>query len=591
MDVTLKDCRSEQEIDASTRLVALHSLQLSPHTPYRDQEKKRYFNLLPGQTVVASIPVQAGFICELAIARYWSASGITEVDIDVAFRGLTPTKSKLVMNSGGRGESVLVQSFLSDEVLEPSGNLKTWVSPLKPKGDSKISPLGERDLWPTYNKKIYQLVLNYEFEQEEAGGVTLRIPSLQGYLYESAYESQFCMIYDSNKKFLGVSDSWPNEVQIPKGKTTVLVQVRHSDPKMLSKLQDQILWVERKLAKNVALSCYPSHEKMVNGGQVLKKRNLTKGKSAAVFFAEPNPDQLPKGRKQGDLLLGSVNYSKGNDNPGSGCKPGGFGIRYIVGPPVSKESPKEKEAEPVDERTELEKLEESVLNFKIEELKKLSTSDKDDSKFPDLFDQVYSMHSGHIPLLLLNLRHQDNEKWRSDRLEKIISVSDKIIEEIDQNELILHYGVTGYYDKENGEACKARGEMEKKKSALIEALARKARAIADLENAKISSTDTSSFEESITDLRKWVNIDSNMKYAVLLLEIEGRKKRYGAVLTTLNKLLEKNGDETKGGICHLDKAEILSRRAKILEILGYDHLVKYDNAWKLISKPSDYALF
>jgi tripeptidyl-peptidase-2 len=499
------------------------------------------------------------------------------------------------MISGGGGKSVIVESMVADEILDPSGKFTHWLSPLIPKSAGKIGPLGERDVWPTFTKKIYQTVLTYEFEQEEAGGITVRIPSLQGYIYESAYESQFCMVYDSNKRLLGYSDSYPKEVKTPKGKITIVCQVRHDDPEILSKLQDQVLWIQRKLVKNAALSCYSSHERMVKESGTFKKKTLKKGTSASVFFSEPRLDQLPKGYKQGDFLYGTVNYSsRGVDNlAGDGSKPGGFPIRYFIGPAPVKENGKAKDAEAPDERTELEKLDEALLKLKVDELKKLSTEDKEDKKFPELYEHILKSHPDHIPLHTVYMKHQDQEKWRQERIDKIIEACNSVIQQIDQNELILYYGVTGYYDKEDGAACKKRKDMDEKKDALIEALGRKCRAVADLERSKEKTFGEmeTNFDKSLMELQKWVKVESTMKYAVLLLEKDLRKKRYGAVYTLLKKLLEKDGEETKGGICHLDRAELLKRRSKLFEILECDHIVHYDNAWKLVSKPKDYALF
>ena len=333
---------------------------------------------------------------------------------------------------------------------------------------------------------------------------------------------------------------------------------------------------------------------MMNGSGTFKKKTLKKGKSASVFFSEPKQDQVPKGCKPGDFLFGTVNYSsKGDSLAGNGSKPGGFPIRFLVGPAEVKENGKGKEAEAPDERTELKKLEDALLKTKVDELKRLSTEDKDDKKFPDLFGHVLESHPSHIPLHMVYMKHQDQEKWREERLDKIVEACNSIIAQVDQDELILHYGITGYYDKDDGIACKNRKEMDEKKDALIEALGRKARAIADLERANDMNTDglETTFEKSLIELQKWVKIESNMKYAVLSLENDLRKKRYGAVYKLLKKLMEKDGEDTKSGICHLDKTELLKRRSKLFEILSCDHIVTYDNAWKLISKPKNFALF
>ncbi|GMI51789.1 hypothetical protein TeGR_g3188, partial [Tetraparma gracilis] len=48
MDVTVADCRKGEGDDASSRLMVLHTIQLFPHTPYRDCESQSYFQMMPG---------------------------------------------------------------------------------------------------------------------------------------------------------------------------------------------------------------------------------------------------------------------------------------------------------------------------------------------------------------------------------------------------------------------------------------------------------------------------------------------------------------------------------------------------------------
>lgn len=64
-----------------------------------------------------------------------------------------------------------------------------------------ISALGERDVAPD-GRQCFSLLLEYSFKQTDAGEVTPRLSALNGYLYDSAFEAQMYMIFDSNKKVL-----------------------------------------------------------------------------------------------------------------------------------------------------------------------------------------------------------------------------------------------------------------------------------------------------------------------------------------------------------------------------------------------------
>lgn len=126
--------------------------------------------------------------------------------------------------------------------------------------------------------------------------------------------------------------------------------------------------------------------------------------------------------------------------------------------------------------------------------------------------------------------------------------------------------------------------MEEKKAFLVEALARKARAISEMENSN-------DFASVLNQLKSWEDIESNHKYAVLFLGREKRAGRYGSMLKLINTLLKNNGEGTKGGICPMTKSELYAKRAEVLEELGYTVLVEYDKKMKCISAPKDFALF
>jgi len=83
MDITVKDCRKAAGDDASSRLMVLHTMQLFPHTPYRDREMQTYLRTTPGSEKVSTVKVEGGVTVEVCLARFWSALGFTELSCDV----------------------------------------------------------------------------------------------------------------------------------------------------------------------------------------------------------------------------------------------------------------------------------------------------------------------------------------------------------------------------------------------------------------------------------------------------------------------------------------------------------------------------
>jgi tripeptidyl-peptidase-2 len=580
MDVTITDIR-EDESDVSSRNIIVHSLQMLPHAAYRDAEVRKNYGFSPNETKIVSIPLHGGITCELVCARSWNTLGPTKINVSVRFRGVCPTPNSIQLSAGGEGSCVRLLSELRTENINPTAKLTKWRTPLRPKPDGGfiVSPLPDnRDVIPFTNKQIFQAILTFEFTQETSGSITPIAPFLQGYLYESAFESQMMLIFDGNKKYLGVADAWPDEVRVPKGNITIRLQVRHDDISKLEKLKNLVIWIERKLEKDIFLSIYTSRYNLMLGGESFKKRPLYKGASCSVFLSGPPNSRLPKEYKSGDTLTGFVTFEAGESSlPGEGKRPGGFPLSYILAskPPNNKDT---NTSDDIDERSPQEKLDEVVRDTKVDFLGKLTAKDKKDGKFMELYEPMLQQYQKHIPLLLEGLKYHDDEETRKNHLGKVVEAADMVIAAISHEEIALHFGKN--QDKDDPKAVKERKEMTKTRNILSEAWARKARALADMDKGE-------EFESAFIELKKWI-FEKEERYSVVMLERDRRAGRYGVMLKSLNALI---GKEVKGAISPLSKADLLTMRAEVLEVLGYKELVEYDKARRVIDSPKSYRLF
>ena len=174
---------------------------------------------------------------------------------------------------------------------------------------------------------IQDCKIKYQFEQEEKGSFVPRAPALQGVLYESGFESACMLIFDGEKKYLGMVDAHPSSIKAPKGTVVIRLQARHDNPSRLEKLKDMVIWIERNLSKEISLSAYTTRENLMLEKDVFSKRTLRMGSSAAVFFAEPAHSKLPSGCSVGHRLVGVASYEAVDSSvPGAGTKPGGFPV-------------------------------------------------------------------------------------------------------------------------------------------------------------------------------------------------------------------------------------------------------------------------
>ncbi len=578
MDVTVKDCRPSSD-DATSRLIVLHALQLLPHTPYRDNECQRYMQSTPQSTHVFSIDLRDSVTIELTLARYWSAIGFTELSVHVEYRGITPSPSNVLLSTGGAG--VRLHSLVRDETASVSAKLTKWTRSLRPK-DSSLKPLGTRDLL-SGNRQVYEMINTYEITLDESSSLTARAPSLNGFLYESTMEAQMAMFYTSGKKLLGVSDCWPDSVKCPKGTITIRFSIRHDKVSLLEDFKDMVLLVERAIKSSIELTTYSSHENMINKSGKFGKRALQKGNMAYVHFAPPADSKMPKGSEPGDVLVGTATYEyKDSSLPGNGCKPKAYEVTYIV-PPAAPKKKDEKPAvrEVKDERNEIEKMEEDLRDWKVKRVEKMVGEEK----FDELYENLVKEYPDHLPLLTLKLKHLDKDNsGRSDRLSSIVTMADSIISLIDQNALALWSGVK--QDLTDGTVVKQKEKMDILKGSLTEALGRKCRALVDsrdksadaLPPAPAAEGDTvvvkEPFEEALTELKKWVKVEGNDKYAALEFELYRSKNQRGNVLSLISKLGE--GDSTKGGIREYSKSELCKMKGEVYKEMGWDDMAEYE---------------
>ena len=78
--------------------------------------------------------------------------------------------------------------------------------------ESKLRVLcGRRDTLPD-NRQMSALELTYNFSKAKAGEIVPDFCLLSSLLYESTYESQLWMLYDSNKQLIDCGDAYTHQV-------------------------------------------------------------------------------------------------------------------------------------------------------------------------------------------------------------------------------------------------------------------------------------------------------------------------------------------------------------------------------------------
>ena len=227
----------------SRRMLYLHALSLTPHTPFSLTEHKPRWFADEGSTTKHKFRVYENSTLELTLAQFWSSLGNGIAQLEITFGGVTPSTNDIVLDGMESISRVDLRAALCSSTVKPHGSLSVHRRLLRPKSaEGTIRPLGERDLFPE-ERRIHELQQQYELDMAEPSTITLRALTLQDRLYESPMESQLMLVYDSNKMLLGASDAWPEEIKLGKGKHTVVLQIRHDEPGLLKQFLNMPLAV------------------------------------------------------------------------------------------------------------------------------------------------------------------------------------------------------------------------------------------------------------------------------------------------------------------------------------------------------------
>ncbi|KAG2527174.1 hypothetical protein JM16_003542 [Phytophthora kernoviae] len=564
----------EVESNSSGKLYMFDALQFQPFVRQSESSFHKAFFLKSGDELAFSMDLIGGLTTEFCLGQFWSALGDSIVQIEIRFHGIKPDQEKITITGGEESHKVLVSSAVGNEKLAPKVSFTKYVQRIRPK-TAEISPLSSsRDQFPD-KRQVYQLILTYPFTKKEAGKVVPRLPLLNGRLYESPFEAQLMMIFDEKKQYLGCSDAYGNETTLKKGSYIIRAQVRHEDVSKLEMLKQMVLILNHDI-KEVPSSVFGHQDDVALGGKPLDRKGLPTGKYVPLFISEPAHDKLPAGNAVGDVLTGKIHFGqKDGAIKGSGARPGGFEVAYVIPPaPTSVKDPEPEE--PKDERDEEEIAKEAVRDLLLERTTKLAGK----STFLPAWQRLVDQFPNHLPAMQAKLHHFDSEADRSSQLTEVTSAADAVLALIKQDDLALFFGTRSVPGDQPAAKKKLRKEKEKEKAILVDALARKARALGD-------SAQWETFLSTYAELQKWEDVEATTYLYVALLH-DRHFNTNGLALQRLRKVQ---------GMDQADRTKIVADEKLTTEIattlasLQWGHWATYETQWERRRTPSSYRIF
>ncbi|XP_064215541.1 tripeptidyl-peptidase 2 isoform X1 [Tribolium castaneum] len=464
--------------EGSVGRFVVHSMHLLPKQSCKTLESNKAVTVTANVDSVMSFQVRSNFVLEVVIAKYWANLGELSLDYSISFYGVKPNCQSITMHAADGIHSVEVTSLQGEEIL-PAITLKNSVQILKP-AEGKVSPLTARDVIPP-NRQIYELLLVYNFTLTKATEVSPNIALLSDVLYESEFESQLWLLFDSSKQLLGCGDAYPSKysIKLEKGDYVIRLHVRHEKKEYLDKLTEVPLLLQQKLSNAITLDVYSSYSQAAIAG---KKSNVSHGLHSTVmpFYIAPLPADkfVAKSNNPAHFLTGYITYCKDD----LGKKVDSHPFKYIL---FDSSPPKKSSngAATVDksDKNKLEECREQVRDLKTQFLSKLDSLNAE--KF---YDEFLAKYPDHLPLHTAYLQAVDPIDTRrpypnllvniqvtminKDVQLKYIGVCNSAMENINEEAILAFSAVKADL---RPDAAKIKTSMEQKRNIFLECLCRK----------------------------------------------------------------------------------------------------------------------
>lgn len=216
------------------------------------------------------------------------------------------------MIHGASGVHRLDLMALHREELIPAVQLKAAMVVLRP-NETKIGPLTKRDVLP-HGRQVYQNVLTFTLNLAKTQEVAFSLPLLNTMLYESEFDSQFWMCFDSNKRLIASGDAYSGNsfTKLAKGEYTIRLQVRHERKELLEKVNEATMTVTIKLVTPLNMDVYGSYKGAVLNEKKINSCTIPALRQIPFYIAPLTNEKLTKAGlpSQCTLLQGSLMLPK-----------------------------------------------------------------------------------------------------------------------------------------------------------------------------------------------------------------------------------------------------------------------------------------
>ena len=561
------------------RTMVVHAIEQTPRTGYPRNYHRHYISLKQGREASRSFAVTGGHTLELCLAQYWSNLDEGEFEFELNVHGLSPDANRWSFDGSRLTCRMEVVAPLREEQLSPVATLTRMRKFIRPVSAVVTQLKGRRDQYP--RRRIYQLVLTYEFEMADSSSVNFRPSVSREDESWQSLQSQLWAVYDSNKMRLATGTAG-RSVSLRKGKYTLQFHVRHTSRTQLNSLRSMYLAMDKNLKRSISLPVFRDPDGVLTGSDKYTGGTVACGTRQVLYIGMPKSFA---GAAGGDRLLGSVVLGRSNNQlRGRGSRPGGFPLEVVVPTqPVRKSSSK---SGPTSLSARLWQAQFAHLQMLREQQKR--------KEFKQLAAKLATSYKQYKKTIDIETLMLADDLDRKRRLPEVVRLCDAFISKIDTTKMAAHYGVR--LNPEDKKAASTRRAMDKQKAFLADLLYRKARAVAfmDLPYTQeekdwgykrppfptSKKARTKLFEQTYAELLKWVDV-TGTKYALLAIRRYRRLGRHTEALKLLNKHMGRVPSEYR----------LYKKRADIYKEMGWSHWERYERVWMSLRFQKKYQPF
>ena len=545
--------------ESNDRLV-LHTTQLLRSQRFNRTEWKRYIPASSLSNYQASVPVHGNPMMEWTFASYWSNQWPMKLNIEITFKGLEGLQQMYVMNSALIPISANIQGVHDSIELKPQGSLTNVEFSLLPSNASMLQSCDPRDILAN-DQKLHRLDLLYKWENTQASFLNVHWDALAEVLYDSSYSSLLWKVEGPNGRVLTYDDAWTHPIEIDKGTHRIHLTIWHQHEELLEPLRKLPLNLSLSLSQSIPILTVTTLSE-ANGA---KFETLDKDENKSYWISAK---ELPKEDDATSHIIksysGKLQWLDSNKHHGAT-----IWSRLVVRPSNSPVLPIEKPA-PYDSSNLDQDLETLWWHTRLDRLKHLAQIEGNPEQFDALYDSMLreKPRSMDIQKILLNRLDTHNRK---ENLGSILSLLEQMLQQLDKNTLRRYFSKRRQV--KSTKEKKEDNKMKEDRALLLNLLYRKARALAYQETIK--SKQTKEFEETLENLRSWVDT-SESDYRLLDIRELRRKGCFGTALTLLNDSIRTDKDNLK----------LLRKRTRILKSLSWSFWARYHHMHSYLRFPT-----